>query len=135
MWLPEHARIRAQSGGFVEEVLAKDGQTVKRGDPLMVLSDPELIAKEAALRAEVTVLDVEYNRVLAFDAAHAQLIGQDATAKRAELAEAQRRLRRTARGQSRSTAPWSCHVHRIFLAAMSPEARYSRTCSLQTTSA
>jgi len=92
VWLPEHARIRAQSGGFVEEVLAKDGQTVKRGDPLMVLSDPELIAKEAALRAEVTVLDVDYNRVLSYDAAHAQLIGQDATAKHAELAEAQRRL-------------------------------------------
>jgi putative peptide zinc metalloprotease protein len=92
VWLPEQARIRAQSGGFVEEVLAKDGQTVKRGDPLLVLSEPELKAREAALKAEVTVLDVDYNRFLAFDAAHAQLIGQDATAKRAELAEVQRRL-------------------------------------------
>ena len=45
VWLPEQARIRAETDGFVTEVLAKDGQAVKPGDPLLVLSDPELVAE------------------------------------------------------------------------------------------
>ena len=43
VWLPEQARIRAGTDGFVTEVLAKDGQAVKPGDPILVLTDPDLV--------------------------------------------------------------------------------------------
>ena len=35
VWLPEKARVRAETGGFVSEVLAADGQHVKPGEPLL----------------------------------------------------------------------------------------------------
>jgi putative peptide zinc metalloprotease protein len=53
VWLPEQARIRAGTDGFVTEVLAKDGQAVKTGDPILVLSDPDLTMEQQRLQAAI----------------------------------------------------------------------------------
>ena len=92
VWLPEQARVRAESGGFVVEVLAADGQAVKKGDALLVLSDPELVAQEAAARAHATALEIEFTRAMGVDTPMSQSIKEELAAKRAEVAELQRRI-------------------------------------------
>ena len=55
---PEHQEvIHAKVGGFATEVKAKDGQWVKKGEVLLVLSDPELEAKITQAQAELKGLD------------------------------------------------------------------------------
>ncbi len=92
VWLPDQARIRAESGGIVVEVFARDGQMVKRGDPLLEFSEPELLAQEAAVRARLAALDIEHNQMLDIDLGRAKAIGEDAQATRAELQEMERRV-------------------------------------------
>ena len=92
VWLPEQARVRAESGGFVVEVLAADGQAVEKGDALLVLSDPELVAQEAAARAHAAALEIEFTRAMGVDTPMSQSIKEELAAKRAEVAELQRRI-------------------------------------------
>ena len=92
VWLPEHARVRAQTGGFVVEVLAADGQEVKKGDALLVLSDPELLAQAAAARAQAYALEIEYTRAMGIDTPMSQSIKEELAAKRAEVVDLQRRI-------------------------------------------
>jgi putative peptide zinc metalloprotease protein len=92
VWLPDQARIRAQTGGFVAQVQANDGQSVRRGDPLLVLSDPELHALRAGVRARIAALEVEHTRAVGVDTPKAQSITEEIAAQRAELADVERRI-------------------------------------------
>jgi len=92
VWLPEHARVRAQTGGFIVEVLATDAQAVRQGDALLVLSDPELVAQAAAARAQAFALEIEFTRAMGVDTPMSQSIKEELAAKRAEVAELQRRI-------------------------------------------
>jgi len=92
VWLPEQARIRAGTDGFVTEVLAKDGQAVKAGDPILVLADPDLIMEQQRLQAVILGLDVEFTREVARNTSRAKSIAEDSAAKRAELAHVEKRL-------------------------------------------
>jgi putative peptide zinc metalloprotease protein len=92
VWLPEHARVRAATGGFVVEVLADDGQAVKKGDALLVLSDPDLVVQEAAARAQAYALEIEHTRAMGIDTPMSQSIKEELAAKRAEVADLQRRI-------------------------------------------
>jgi putative peptide zinc metalloprotease protein len=92
VWLPEQARVRAETGGFVVEVLATDGQTVRPGDPLVRLSDPELVAREAASRARVAGLEIEYTQAMGADTPKSQSLKEELAAQRADLEEMRRRL-------------------------------------------
>jgi putative peptide zinc metalloprotease protein len=92
VWLPEQARVRAGTDGFIAEVQAKDGQAVKPGDPILVLADPDLMAERQRVEGEIAGLDVQYTREVSRDAARAKSIAEDAAAKRAELAQIQKRL-------------------------------------------
>jgi putative peptide zinc metalloprotease protein len=92
VWLPEKARVRAETGGFVEQVHARDGQSVKPGDLLITLSDPDLVAQQAAVQARLSALDIEYNQMLDVNAGRASAIGEDVAATRDELKDIQRRI-------------------------------------------
>ena len=92
VWLPEKARVRAETGGFVEQVHAHDGQHVKPGDLLVSLSDPDLVAHHAAVQARLSALDIEYNQMLDVNAGRAASIREDADATRDELKDIQRRI-------------------------------------------
>jgi putative peptide zinc metalloprotease protein len=92
VWLPEQARIRAGTDGFVTEVLAKDGQAVNVGDPILVLADPDLVVERQRLQAAVMGLEVEFTREVARNTARAKSIAEDAAAKKAELAQVEKRL-------------------------------------------
>jgi putative peptide zinc metalloprotease protein len=92
VWLPEQARIRAATEGFVTEVLAKDGQEINIGDPIMVLSDPDLLAQCEGVRAAIQGLDIQYTREIGINAARAKSIAEEAAARRAELAQLEERV-------------------------------------------
>ena len=92
VWLPEQARIRAASEGFVTEVLAQDGQQVQIGDPILVLSDPDLLAERDGVRAAIQALDIQYTREIGVNAARAKSIAEAAAAKRAELEQLDHRV-------------------------------------------
>jgi putative peptide zinc metalloprotease protein len=92
VWLPEQARIRAETDGFVTEVLAKDGQAMNPGDPILVLSDPDLVVERQRLQAAIMGLDVEFTREVARNTARAKSISEDAASRRAELAQVEKRL-------------------------------------------
>lgn len=53
VWLPENAQIRSDSDGIVTQVVAKDGQRVAKGDPLIVIEEPALLAKKSRLEAQI----------------------------------------------------------------------------------
>ena len=52
VWLPEQARIRAGTDGFVTEVAVADGQPVQAGALLLRLEDSELSFERARLEAD-----------------------------------------------------------------------------------
>jgi putative peptide zinc metalloprotease protein len=93
VWLPEQARVRAETGGFVIQVLATDGQSVHAGDALALLSDPELISQEAAARAHAMALEIEYTRAMGVNTPMSQSLKEELDAKRTQVAELQRRIR------------------------------------------
>ncbi len=92
VWLPEDARIRAETSGFVSDVLVSDGQPVKAGEALIVLVDVDLRAQHAGAAAREQALEVEYTRAMGLDTPLAHSLEQDLSAQRSEVAELRRRL-------------------------------------------
>jgi putative peptide zinc metalloprotease protein len=57
VWAPERTQVRAAEDGFVTRVVARPGQKVKRGDPLIECADPEATARLARTAAELAELE------------------------------------------------------------------------------
>jgi putative peptide zinc metalloprotease protein len=57
VWAPERTQVRAAEDGFVTRVIARPGQKVKRGDPLIECADPEATARLARTAAELAELE------------------------------------------------------------------------------
>lgn len=67
VWLPEDARIRAGTDGFITRVAVVDGQAVHRGDLLLSLEDSELDAELARLEAEHVDTETRLYRAITGD--------------------------------------------------------------------
>jgi len=67
VWLPEHAHVIAGTDGFVTRFAARDGEHVQRGQLLLVLEDPELVAKRTVLTSELEQLQSESFEMLMRD--------------------------------------------------------------------
>ncbi len=50
VWLPEHARVRAETEGFVDEIRVADGEAVRAGQTLFTLAFPDARARARAPR-------------------------------------------------------------------------------------
>jgi putative peptide zinc metalloprotease protein len=101
VWLPEHARVRAGGDGFITDIYVADGQTVRVGQPLLALDDPDSNAQQRMLAARVAELEAEQNRAYADNPTRAQLLGDPLQQARAELALVQREIsQRVVRSQS-----------------------------------
>jgi putative peptide zinc metalloprotease protein len=61
VWMPEHSYVRAGSNGFIKEIVAADGDYVKKGDPLIVTYDPLMEAQLKLLEAQKKELKVRYD--------------------------------------------------------------------------
>jgi putative peptide zinc metalloprotease protein len=87
VWLPDQARLRAGTAGFVVALHAQDGQQVRAGQLVALLEDPPLLARRASAASELAELDVRLF--------HAQdHAPQDAPALREQLLFAQAELAR-----------------------------------------
>lgn len=62
--LPEYAYVRAASDGFIQKVLAENGQSVKPDDILISLENHQLLADIKINRAKQIELDAHYNNAL-----------------------------------------------------------------------
>jgi putative peptide zinc metalloprotease protein len=61
VWMPEHSYVRAGSNGFIKEIVAADGDYVRKGDPLIVTYDPLMEAQLKLLEAQKKELKVRYD--------------------------------------------------------------------------
>ncbi len=59
VWLPDNARVRPETEGFVVRLLAEDGSQVSVGQPLVELQDDELAAERDRLFAQLAKLRSE----------------------------------------------------------------------------
>ena len=59
VWLPDQARVRPDTSGFVARLNAADGASVRAGDALLDLSDPGLAANRERLLGRATELSAE----------------------------------------------------------------------------
>ena len=85
VWLPEQAMVRAETAGFVEQALVRDGQTVSAGELMFVLSDPSLAVDKARLESVLLKLQTEGIAVLANEPARALRLRSEMAAQQAAL--------------------------------------------------
>jgi putative peptide zinc metalloprotease protein len=92
LWLPEQALVRAQTEGFVEQVLVADGQPVQAGDPLLTLRAPALLADQERAAGSVQALQSERYLALRDDPARAVAVEHELQAASAELERLDQRV-------------------------------------------
>jgi len=91
VWWPEHALVRAETEGFIEQIHVADGATVHTGQLLISLQAPALAAELARLRGQIEALDTERFQALRGDPARAAALESELVAASAELAHAETR--------------------------------------------
>ncbi|MGD8497783.1 MAG: hypothetical protein PVG82_02675, partial [Chromatiales bacterium] len=91
LWLPEHARLRAETDCFVEAVLVVDGTRVGQGEPLMRCEDPFLEAEVATLEARMRELIARKTGERLTDLVRSEIVKEEITTVRAGLERAQER--------------------------------------------
>ncbi len=77
VWVPEQAKVRAEVDGFVDQVLAVDGQAVRVGEPIVQLREPRLAAEWARTQARLAALDATYQAALRQHAAEARQVAEE----------------------------------------------------------
>ncbi len=92
VWAPQDARVHAGTEGFAVQLLAVPGSQVRKGQPLVQLSDPLLIAQRNVAAAKVTELKARYFALRTTDLVQANLMQEERQAAAAELQRAQQRV-------------------------------------------
>jgi len=84
--------LRPTSPGFVKEVFAKDGQQLKKGDPILVLDDPEMVARLTMLEAQAQKIRVQMRKAGVVDQAQKLIDQISLRATEEQIKDTQRRL-------------------------------------------
>lgn len=92
IWVPSSAQVRAPVAGTVAELVARPNQQVHRGDVLLRLEDPELLARRAAAVALVDEMEARYSAALASNRMQASIVQEQLAQARAALDLADKRL-------------------------------------------
>lgn len=87
VWLQDEALVRLGTDGFVEQFLATDGDDVQAGQPLIQLSNDELLTELQRVRSQLARLEVERAASFDGDALRAGMAGDE---RERLLAEQQR---------------------------------------------
>lgn len=85
VWLPEQARIRPMTEGFIQEFRVAHGAQVEPNQVILLLSDPDLIAKRDNLNSQLAGMQVEQYHLLSQDIARATGMGEKIEKVSAEL--------------------------------------------------
>lgn len=91
VWVPESARIYAGADGVMAQVYRRAGETVRAGEVVARLENPELEANVDALAARVQELDMRYREAAATSRAELNILAEEYERAIAELEDAQAR--------------------------------------------
>ena len=91
IWFADESMVRATASGFLETYVAEPGQTVKKGQALIELKDPELLAQLQVTKAIVRELKAMYGAEFTLNTARAQILKEKLDSEYASLARAQQR--------------------------------------------
>ena len=92
VWLPELARVRAETEGFVDEIRVADGEAVRAGQTRFTLRFPMLEPERARLEGRITALETERYQSLRTDPARAVGVEHELDGATAELTRVEERL-------------------------------------------
>ena len=93
IWVPDDAQVRAGADGFIKEIAAVPGSSVRAGSPLIVAEDPALPPRMRVLEAQLHLLEVRSQAELLVDRARWQRTADEIKATSAELKEARTQIR------------------------------------------
>lgn len=92
VWLPEQAQVRAETEGFVRQILVPDGTRVEPGQVLLVLSDPTLGVAREKLQSRLSGLQTEHYSAMLSDPVRAQNVTEDIARTQAEIGRIEQRI-------------------------------------------
>jgi len=92
VWLPEEAIIRAEGVGHITQVQHVSGDLVSKGQTLLTLESPQLLADLGSAAAGVAHTQAELRRAELEAPARAEALRNELAARQAKLDEAQRRM-------------------------------------------
>lgn len=92
VWLPEQARVRAGTEGFVTRVLARDGARVEAGQVLLELQDSLLPLEKDKLSARLAALQSEQYGALLRNPSRAQDLAEEMTRTQAQITRVEERM-------------------------------------------
>jgi putative peptide zinc metalloprotease protein len=90
--VPEQSMVRAGSEGFVTRVVARPGERVRQGDPLVEAMDPVLLTRVRMLEAQKSELEARYQFERSDRLVRAQMTLDQLKSIEAELYRARERL-------------------------------------------
>ena len=93
IWVPDDAQVRAGADGFIKEIAAVPGSSVRVGSPLIVAEDPALPPRMRVLEAQLHLLEVRSQAELLVDRARWQRTADEIKATSAALQEARTQIR------------------------------------------
>ena len=86
LWLPERAILRAESGGFVREVLLPSGAALQAGQAVVQSVEPGLAARIGVQAAKADEIRAQFDAAWGWSQARAQQLEQDLNRELASLA-------------------------------------------------
>jgi putative peptide zinc metalloprotease protein len=85
IWLPETARIRPNTTGFIQTVSVENNAAVVANQIILVLSDPALIAKRDNLKSQLAGMHVDQYNLMSHDITRASSMAEQIEKVGAEL--------------------------------------------------
>lgn len=92
VWVPDEALVRVDTEGFIERLVAPPGARVRPGGLLVVLRNPELVARAAVLEARGRELRARYDAERPVDTVRAQIVEEELGYAVKELERVRERL-------------------------------------------
>jgi len=92
VWLPDQARVRAETDGFVAHILVKDGEQVEAGRLLLVLEDPDLLVEHDMMSRKLAGLRADHYSVLLTNPLQAENVVEEIVQIRNQLQRVEERI-------------------------------------------
>ena len=92
VWLPDQARVRAKTGGFVTQVLVRNGESVAPGRTLVILEDSALLADKQALESQLERARTQRYAAMFEDAERAQKLEEEIDRLGGELRRVEQKI-------------------------------------------
>ena len=92
IWMPEKSYVRAGSNGFIENVLARDGERVTKDEALIVTADPLMDSQIQLLDAKKQELEAKYDALVQDDIVEAEITREEINVIEGKLARLQEQI-------------------------------------------